>query len=347
VKYPEYKESEEKWVIRQTGVYQRYNTDTHKGLFILLSPTPSSKAHHKAEEWLRNYRQDAEPEPFWLHNIVASTYFPAWRQYIVALELEFLPIVNSTFSTYIDEQLRVGYDNLSVLVSIEHKFLLIPALLEQATDVLVEIDSHVASTAEPTANHPGTQQLKNLQRQCIAYSRTATHLRQRVQTAAQLLANTLSFRDQVMTKQQNENMLKLNKTAVFITTLTLFYLPASFVTVSYFWVHIHTITVICHYGSASANKPQQSFFNMNFFSIDQDNNRIVGTPMIWIFVISATVLTAITFFFYYWLSLRNGVLFRRHVPKVRISSKWAMKHLTQRLRFSGTNTGIELQSSRV
>ena len=48
----------------------------------------------------------------------------------------------------------------------------------------------------------------------------------------QLLANTLSFREQLYAKAQNDNMLRLNKSAVFITTLTLFYLPASFVSVS-------------------------------------------------------------------------------------------------------------------
>lgn len=75
-------------------------------------------------------------------------------------------------------------------------------------------------------------QFKNRRTQCDGYTRTATYQQQRSQTTAQLLANTLSFRDQVIAKEQNGNMLQLNKSAVFITTLTLVYLPASFMAVS-------------------------------------------------------------------------------------------------------------------
>lgn len=235
MKYPEYKPSEDKWAIRQSAIYHRFNTKTSQSTFVLFSPTPNSKAHQRAEEWLLSHGQEAESEPFWLHRVLLSTYYPAYRQYIAALEREFLPIANSTFATYIDEPLRLGYDNLSALISLENRFLQIPSILAPATDVLAEICALLGSMSAAAANHRGTQQLlQNQRRQCVAYSRAAEHLRQRAQTTAQLLADTLSFRDQVVAKEQNGNMLQLNKSAVFITTLSLLYLPASFVAVSSF-----------------------------------------------------------------------------------------------------------------
>lgn len=231
MRYPEYKPKDDKWAIRQSGIYHRFNTATSQSVFVLFNPTPDSKVHCKADEWLLNHREEAGTEPFWLHRLLFSTYFPAWRQYIAALERKFLPVANSTFATFIDEPLRLGYDNLSTLISLENRFLQISAILAPATDSLDEICTLLSSMSQITANHHGTQQLKNHRRQCIAYSRTATHLQQRVQITAQLLSDTLLFRDQIVAKEQNGNMLQLNKSAVFITTLTLLYLPASFMAV--------------------------------------------------------------------------------------------------------------------
>ncbi|KZL65473.1 magnesium transport protein transmembrane region, partial [Colletotrichum tofieldiae] len=96
-------------------------------------------------------------------------------------------------------------------------------------------------------------------------------LRLRVQGTTQLLGNTLSFREQFATKSQNDSMLHLNKSAVFITTLTLLYLPSSFVA---------------------------TFFGMNFFDLNQEGTRIIGTSMIWIYVVSSAALTIATFLLY-------------------------------------------------
>jgi hypothetical protein len=232
VKYPEYKPSEDKWVIRQSGIWHRYHLRTSQSTYVLFSPTPNSKAHRQAEEWLLDSARGPEKEPFWLHRVLFSAYFPAWRQYIAALERKFLPVANSTFASFIDEPLRVGYDNLSALISLETRFLQIPAILETSSETLGEVCSLLSSTSVVAVQHPGTLCLRNHLRQCKSYSRTASHLQQRTQTTARLLADTLSFRDQVVAKEQNGNMLQLNKSAVFITTLTLLYLPASFVAVS-------------------------------------------------------------------------------------------------------------------
>ncbi|KAK6954050.1 hypothetical protein Daesc_004012 [Daldinia eschscholtzii] len=152
---------------------------------------------------------------------------------------------STTFATFIDEPLRVGYDNLSSLASLDNKFLQANTLLSHTEDVLKELSSTFIqedlSIAPETINV-----LDNYRRRCVAHCRVANLLQQRAQTTAQLLANTLSFRDQILAKQQNGNMLQLNKSAVFLTTLTLLYLPASFVAVSMelaqYISHCHPIT---------------------------------------------------------------------------------------------------------
>jgi RsiW-degrading membrane proteinase PrsW (M82 family) len=88
----------------------------------------------------------------------------------------------------------------------------------------------------------------------------------------QFLASSLSFRDQAMTKEQSRTMLRLNKSAVFITSLTLVYVPASYMA---------------------------TFFGMNFFYQDEDSEHIAMDPMVWIYVVSTILLSGLTFVFYY------------------------------------------------
>ena len=92
IRYPQFKESQNKWAIRQSAVYHCYNTHTGQSVFILFSPMPNSLAERKARQYLDGGHAVMN-NPFWLHEVVFSSYFPAWRQYIANLERQFLPIV--------------------------------------------------------------------------------------------------------------------------------------------------------------------------------------------------------------------------------------------------------------
>lgn len=81
---------------------------------------------------------------------------------------------------------------------------------------------------------------------------------------------------------------------------------------------------------------------MNFFDMDQANNRIVGTPMIWIFFVSSIALTGVTFLLYYWLLSRDGAALRGLAPKIRSSPTWTIEGVRRRFT-GGSNAGIELQ----
>jgi hypothetical protein len=87
---------------------------------------------------------------------------------------------------------------------------------------------------------------------------------------------------------------------------------------------------------------QQSFFGMNFFGLDQDTKRIVGSPMIWIFIISTIFLTAITVFIYYWRVQRNAK--RRLIP--RIPMDWNWKTMTWGLEMRKLNVDMSQKDSQ-
>lgn len=84
---------------------------------------------------------------------------------------------------------------------------------------------------------------------------------------------------------------------------------------------------------------------MNFFDYDSGSSSIVGTSMVWIYVVSSALLTTATFLFYYWLLHRDGTVFRKLVPKVRATPDW--KLLPRRLTASAKDAAIELDGANV
>lgn len=92
MKYPEYKENDRKWVIRQSGIFQRYDTESGNNLLILFSPNPESKVHRAAVSYLRD--NIPRNKPLWLHNILFEAHAHSWRGYIAMEESELLPMVS-------------------------------------------------------------------------------------------------------------------------------------------------------------------------------------------------------------------------------------------------------------
>ncbi|KAI1092774.1 hypothetical protein F5B19DRAFT_453559 [Rostrohypoxylon terebratum] len=290
IRYPELKTDGQQWVIRQTGLYYRHDPTTSQSVSVLFSPSPNSAAHQKIEDFLLGADSGSRTpfDPCHIHEILFEAYFPAFRRYIAFLETRLLPIANTTFSTFIDEPLRVGYDNLSALSSLDSQFLQASTFLSHSEDVLQELSLLLGQEGRRS---PTVGVLDNYRRQAIAHRRTTALLQRRAQTTTQLLANTLSCHDQLLAKQQNNNMLRLNKSAVFLTTLTLLYLPASFVA---------------------------TFFGMNFFDFDDETRKLTVTPSIWIYVVSSVVLTILTFSVYYWVIQNDGPIIKRMAPKINV-----------------------------
>jgi hypothetical protein len=110
------------------------------------------------------------------------------------------------------------------------------AILENFVDVLDELkDLSEHFSAHEVLSEAGARttkrRLENCRKQSLAYSRSAEFLAHRSDNTARLLADTLDFKNQWVAQEQNLKMLILTRSAVFITVLTLIYLPWTFVSV--------------------------------------------------------------------------------------------------------------------
>ncbi|KAF5576378.1 zinc transport [Fusarium pseudocircinatum] len=93
IRYPEFKASQGTWIIRQSGIYQRFNHETQQNLCILFNPIPGSRLHQLVQDCVSKVSRNALKDVFWLHKEVFNTYFSFWRLYNVYLEKKLLPIV--------------------------------------------------------------------------------------------------------------------------------------------------------------------------------------------------------------------------------------------------------------
>lgn len=85
--------------MRQSGVCHLFNTETRQTVFLLFSPKPNSKGHKAIEEYLSNRTFDsARTGLVAMHEVFFAAHLPAWRQYVVTQEAEFLPIVSPNYS---------------------------------------------------------------------------------------------------------------------------------------------------------------------------------------------------------------------------------------------------------
>jgi Mg2+ and Co2+ transporter CorA len=201
-----------------------------------------------------------------------------------------------------------GYDDLSRLASLENRFLQMQVLLKQSLELMDSLIADPDTNGLPAA----VNGLKAVSSQvlpapewhkarCAAYLFAADYLHKRTQSAIQLLTLGISLQDQAIAKDQNAAMLGLNRSVGFITTITLFYLPASFVS---------------------------TFFGMSFFGLEETSGRLISSHMIWIYVLSAAILTACTLALY----SRQGDWFYGWVRGKTSGSSIEMKSLGSRFR---------------
>ncbi|KLO82180.1 Uncharacterized protein LW93_9363 [Fusarium fujikuroi] len=278
IRYPELKAIEGAWIIRQTGIHQKFNNETKQNLCIVFNLIPGSKLHQTVQDCVSDVSRNDLKDFFWLHKEVFNTYFSSWRLYNVCLEKRVLPIVNKAVATWIEELTEAEYRNLTDLTYLESRLLQIQVILGSSNELLKGLSSLCRNWyPDSTGNDRDSAilaltEFQNHQLNFRACVRVAEFIQRLAEKNTQLLANSLSFREQLYAKAQNDSMLRLNKSAVFITTLTLLYLPASFVA---------------------------TFFGMNFFDLDDNGHQIVMTSMIWIYFLSSAALTIGTFILYH------------------------------------------------
>jgi hypothetical protein len=85
------------WSVRQTAVYQQYNSAQDKTTFLLIAPSDEAKANFE-EEVLRLRGNQKRLNPFHLHLILVATMHENWRLYLRSLEHVLMKQVSDALS---------------------------------------------------------------------------------------------------------------------------------------------------------------------------------------------------------------------------------------------------------
>ncbi|KAL3486778.1 hypothetical protein BJX62DRAFT_228496 [Aspergillus germanicus] len=283
IKYAFQKEFEEKgkdnWVLRQTGVYQKYDIATKNSTLVFLNPTKECKFQERLTRLLRSPDQRASllHNPLLVHNILFGTFFHAWRDYLKHLEGRIIPIANTTVAAEIEKELRVNHESLTAVRTTENRCLVLQPIfrsLDRTFEVMHQANAALSEcgTVQPAELQAMKRLLHNYSGTVNSYGQAAWSLQSRTSRIAAHITDTLSFKDAYIAKRQTEFMLRDSTTVRVITVVTLIYLPATF-----------TATLL----------GMNSFFEMD------DNRRIVVSPQFWIYIVCAVPLTVATLS-YWW-----------------------------------------------
>ena len=88
------------WSVRQSAVYQQYNSARDKVTFVLIAPSDEAEANLE-EETLQLKLDQKRLNPFNLHLMVVATMRENWRLYIRSLEHTLTKQVSHVLLSYI------------------------------------------------------------------------------------------------------------------------------------------------------------------------------------------------------------------------------------------------------
>ncbi|KNG82886.1 hypothetical protein ANOM_007533 [Aspergillus nomiae NRRL 13137] len=290
-KYPFKKANNDRpdsWTVRQTGVYQKFDTATKHSTWIFLNPTKDCLFQQRLMEILMCPLQCAQltQHPLLIHNLLFATFFPNWREYLGSQEDRALTIYNTTVTQHIQEPLRVNHNMWASIRAIESRCLPLQAVFrsfDKTVQTLHKANNALrdCGTLHHLSWHKMDQLLDNYESHADAYLQAASFLQSWTTTTAQLIADNLSFNNSYTAQQQSDYMLSLTSSTVddsstvrVITVVTLIYLPSTFMA---------------------------TLLGMNsFFEMDSQTHKLIVSPQFWIFVVCAVPLTAVTVL-YWWI----------------------------------------------
>ncbi|KAG2419116.1 hypothetical protein HFD88_002220 [Aspergillus terreus] len=235
------------WVLRTTGVYQKYDQKTKSSTWIFMHPTTDCPFQRRLTDALVSTDQYARlmEHPLLMHNILFATYFPNWRDYLAYNQARVLPVspvtglVNRTHGSLDD-----NHRNLAAVRSVEYSCAPLQAIFRSTREIFDKM--HLANQFledHGQAGQPKTEAMRQLLDNYLnhvdAYSQSALFLQGQTARAAQLLSDAISFKISITTQAQTDYMLDLtvstsddSMTVRVITIVTLIYLPSTFMAVS-------------------------------------------------------------------------------------------------------------------
>ncbi|KAL2867246.1 uncharacterized protein BJX67DRAFT_372132 [Aspergillus lucknowensis] len=269
----------ENWVLRQTGVYQKYDMATGNSTFVFLHSRPECQFQNRLLRFLQSpdYHTYLPRNPLLIHSILFGTFLHVWRDYLKTLEDRMLPIANTTVAAELDKPLRVNHESLTAVRSTENRCLALQPIfrsLDKTFEVLHQANAALSDCGrtQQAEVQAMKQLLNNYSSTVNSYSQAAWSLQSRISRIAAHITDTLSFKDAHTAKRQTDFMLRDSTTVRVITVVTLIYLPSTFMA---------------------------TLLGMNSFFEMDDNRRIVVSPQFWIYIVCSVPLTAATLL-YWW-----------------------------------------------
>ncbi|KAE8146666.1 hypothetical protein BDV25DRAFT_132756 [Aspergillus avenaceus] len=173
------------WTIRLTGVYQKYDIAANHSTFILMNPSKDCMFQKRLAQIVSSPDHCAKlmVHPLLVHNILFSTFFTNWRDYLKTYEETVLAVSRSSITQHIEDTLRVDHQVLTSFRS-------------QASCEVV------------------TLLLQNYANQVKAFSQATSILHQRANITAGFIADTFSFKSSHTVHEQTNYMLDDSMTAI-------------------------------------------------------------------------------------------------------------------------------------
>ncbi|KUJ21645.1 uncharacterized protein LY89DRAFT_729158 [Mollisia scopiformis] len=294
------------WSVRQSAVYQRYDSKYNRIMFILI--TPSETARKNLEEAVKNaIARPGRLNAFDLHRILLSTLHENWRLYVRSLEnlmtqqservvLAEVKDENTKLSPLTD--LKVNFVDRQRLKMIEDKVLDLVIIFESLYNTLAKLrkqcETHCLGAACYECNCASIiDELEEQMHEAEVNLKKADILHKRAQGTAQLLSDLLDYENAQIaqvnekalnglvkeTKDENSKMRVLTERSTadaaavkILTVITLIYLP---------------VTVVAN------------FFSSQLIRVDEGGAISVVSGSWWFAVISVP-LTIITFIVWRW-----------------------------------------------
>ncbi|CAF9911789.1 MAG: hypothetical protein HETSPECPRED_000445 [Heterodermia speciosa] len=282
------------WSLRQTGVYHHHSLNPQFDLFIFIHPKEDSLV----EESLMSLSESTAASqaslkaicenPFRIHMLLFSSYLDNWRWYFRYLDEEFEGMNDEalTLDLKTTAAASLSFDKVQSLRDLHDRAISLTAHCKGTKSVLLALEE------VEEANFKGAYTLQPFQSLLSGHNESLEVLGNRIRNAIDLLAYALDLQNQETAAKINDHISELTEettdhsaTVTWITLLTLFYLPGSFVS---------------------------TLYGMNFFYFNPRTSKLVIAKDFWIFVVTWLPLALLTFLGY-------GALVLRHRPRNKLS----------------------------
>lgn len=247
------------WSIRQMAVYQRYTHVKKTSTWILVSASP--KTETCIDQYIKNVENLQDVDPFELHVLFLEVAFSTWRPYVVHLAQSISQRIDQFSVASIDDggpMNSVDFEARQVLNDMENELVDALSVLDSTEDTIDALrENHErycissyqhSNMYELGANVPLNNALRQMKTEVAVNRKKIKALSAKLKGAIKLLSSLLDLENGIsltrLTQEAAEesgNMRRLTEkstqdaaTVKMLTVITIVYLPATAISVSFF-----------------------------------------------------------------------------------------------------------------